>query len=855
MFYHAEVLEVIYNDTNPELLYGIKCKIKNLQVANDPNDPTVITAIPINYNNITMPIKGEVVLLIQAPSSSDSGLKSMTRYYYVDVVSLQSSIHHNSLPTITKLVGSRNEDIPISIDDDFQEQSSIKPLQPYVGDMIWSSRYGTSLRFTTTPKSGNFTVQPNFSKAEGKPILILRNTTQALNTGKINDFTTEDFENEENVLVLASGQQLKFKQSSDVLSATNSKSINSWKNENFGDTPQILLSSGRIILNSTRKEIQLFAKNGIGLSSESHVAIDSAKDISLNSNKIELGLDADQSLILGDLWKSWTENLIQALSTLIVITPAGPSSPLSASPQWLGIELLKAQLPSLLSDSVFTKKKIVMSPSAPSRLLKINEPDFRLSQTETETAQALKEEANQIAETEDLTEDEKATFIDFSNKNEKELIEGQRINSQIETGTVTSQDIDDTNITEVLYSGLVQENEGQEPEFEDQLDESTISSDFEWEYDFVSSSNTSTNKTDKLIIQSLSEDSKNLGTKAAKLSLLDEGITENPIGSRSGQRIDEYLSNINCRSGKAEWGVGAVATWIKEAGLPTPTSNISSAGSWYQWAKETNRFCSSPCLGAIAVYGVKNQGIINVQHLGLVIQCLDNNAVITMEGNIDYAVAQVYPRNDALLGFILPSTKDLEMPTVSYKEEDDNSKETDDDFTIYKGIKDGTSADAIRFAHSVVFSNVAESKSYCARYTFNLAWNYVHRLRNQPTSIGVKYNAGGNSNSPQFHDNLQKLGYTMSKQYSVDKKDLKSWLSTKDFGLGDVVVYWCTKGSIKTNPSLYGHAQIFTGRLPVAARSAWASDMKWNFNASFVYNSSTSKDAQFTVIHFQAPIK
>lgn len=369
--YPAEVREVIYSDENPVLLYGIKVKqLDNTGIKGD-SSITLQTAIPLNYNVLRIPLKGEIVLILRAPSSYASGLRETTTLYYLDIVSLQSSVHHNSLPTVSEVsvndnsksvgyaeasAGNVSTTNSVTSDKNFQENIDNKPLQHYVGDVIISGRYGHSLRFSTTPKQGKFTVAPKFSKAEGAPITILRNSKFTKNTGKINDFVTETFSKEDNVLVMASGQQLDFEQSSKVLSAINNLKITSWKDQQWGTTPQTLISSGRIVFNSTQKEIIAFAKNGIGLSSETVIGIDAKKEISLNSKKITLGTNADEPLILGNQWKSWTESLIDTLATVVVTTPAGPSSPLSASPQWASIAAFKGQIPTLLSEVSFTKK-------------------------------------------------------------------------------------------------------------------------------------------------------------------------------------------------------------------------------------------------------------------------------------------------------------------------------------------------------------------------------------------------------------------------------------------------------------------------------------------------------------------
>ena len=370
----GEVLEVIYNDDKPNLIYGLKVKELGGGPASDVAEVTTITAKPLNIGFLRIPIVGEAVLLIKAPSSYGTSIRNTSDNYYLDVVSMQSSIHHNSLPTQTAktvqknatagdagkynsaAAGNTNKPQDPKVDDNFSENDKVQPLQHYIGDMLIEGRYGNSIRFSTTPKSGKFTVPPKWSNGKpAAPITIFRNSVQEKG-GKINGFITEDFNKEDNVIVQASGQNIEFEQASKVLSSTNKYSLTSWKDENWGTTPQTLISSGRIVFNSFQKEIIAFAKKGIALSSETAITIDAKDMVSLNAKKMELGTDSSEPLILGNKWKKWMEDLIDAIGALTDISPVGPCAPTKSDPQWGKIASLKSQIPTLLSDISFTKK-------------------------------------------------------------------------------------------------------------------------------------------------------------------------------------------------------------------------------------------------------------------------------------------------------------------------------------------------------------------------------------------------------------------------------------------------------------------------------------------------------------------
>jgi len=448
----GEVLEVLYSDSNPNLIYGIKVKPLDETPSDDETTLSVITAKPLNTSILRIPIKGEVVLLLKAPSSYASGTKITADTYYFDIVSLQSSIHHNALPTVSSRKvqtgptsgdsdkynetnsGNNSKQTDPKIDENFSENPTVKPLQPYIGDVIIEGRYGNSIRFATTPKSGKFTVAPKWSGgSESAPITIFRNSKQGIDTQKINDYITEDFTNNENIMVMASGQTIEFEQGSGVTTSINSKSITSWKDENWGTTPQTMISSGRLVFNSSQREIIAFAKNGIGLSTETSIAMDT-KDIAvINATKIELGDDANEPLILGNKCKAWIESLIDKLSTLTVITPAGPSSPLTASPQWPVITSLKSEITNLLSDLSFTKKSASTSSKGSSKVLPI--PDFKMTPEEKQkfqqTIDNVKAKDEVISATE--TEEQRITREEYISFKQSQLDNEEHAHAHIDT--------------------------------------------------------------------------------------------------------------------------------------------------------------------------------------------------------------------------------------------------------------------------------------------------------------------------------------------------------------------------------------------------------------------------------------
>ena len=374
---YGTVYEVLYKDDNPLTVYGIKVHVLDRSVdsyALDSTDPKTFIAVPLNMNIQRIPLVNETVLLLYAPSSDTTITNTRYKIYYLDIVCLQTNISHNTIPIYgeqpklsstqgdseeyerTESGTTTNDSEPDPIDENFQQNSNTKPLQPYVGDTLYLGRFGQSIRFSSTQKNNDlFTKAPNWSEGTG-PITIIRNSKQVTDTGKVNDFVTEDLINDDSVIVLSSDQKLAFEEASKVSTSLDSKGITGWRDSAFGESSQILLSSRRLIFNSSQNEIIAFAKSGIALSTETSITIDAQDDISLNANRVEIGTDADEQMLLGNAFQSWMEQFIDALSLLTVITPTGPASPLTSTPQWTQIETLKSQLPDLLSEIGFISK-------------------------------------------------------------------------------------------------------------------------------------------------------------------------------------------------------------------------------------------------------------------------------------------------------------------------------------------------------------------------------------------------------------------------------------------------------------------------------------------------------------------
>ena len=371
-FIPAKVASVYYKDDKPESTFYVKALILD-----GYNSNREVNARPLFVNVKQPPLEGETVLLMSTISSYASGIASDEDMYYLGIINLQGNVHHNSLPNVNEITvqttgggdstsyqtvgaGSPKSNTQAKVDSKFPESKLVKSLQPYVGDVLIEGRFGTGIRFTSTLKNADvYTKTANWTKAngaEGDPMVIIRASKPTQNTNKSNDFITEDFNKDDSFITLQTSQGINFKPGSDTNDSIKNQGLDSWDRGNKFSGKQILVSSGRIVFNSTQNEIIAFAKKGFAISSAGSVSIDANQNIEMSSNKILIGKNADEPLVLGNKLKDWIGQLIEAIGAITVTTSMGPSGPIQGSPQWARVEVLKAQFQTNLSQVAYTKQ-------------------------------------------------------------------------------------------------------------------------------------------------------------------------------------------------------------------------------------------------------------------------------------------------------------------------------------------------------------------------------------------------------------------------------------------------------------------------------------------------------------------
>jgi len=361
----ARVIDVILDETYPDFdTYGgwNSIGVIKYELINSLEGEQTIRkeAKPLLANIKTFPLKNEIVFLIRLPDTDSlNNLTDNETYYYLTLVSLWNHPHHNAYPnplngnSISKSqekdyksieegnirrVTDNSTEINLNNTKNsggkFVERINIHPILPFTGDNIFEGRFGNSIRLGSTVKSKS-QYQNNWSTSgnEGDPIIIIRNgqPTNSSDEGWLP--AVENINSDLSSIYFTSTQKLPIN-----VSSTNYTGIRNEYIPKFPQSynlPQVILNSGRLLLNSTTDSILLSSKKVISLSAIEDIGLSSRGNISLSSKGVRLGgSEANESLIMGDSFIFQFNKLLDSLSLLceaLTTEPALKSTPLIAT--------------------------------------------------------------------------------------------------------------------------------------------------------------------------------------------------------------------------------------------------------------------------------------------------------------------------------------------------------------------------------------------------------------------------------------------------------------------------------------------------------------------------------------------
>ena len=300
-------------------------------------DLTTGYAYPLFPNQKQYPLLNEIVAIIKLPSflSGDEYPTTVTENYYFSPTNIWGEVNHNAIPlpipqpqnqarsyqqTQAGAVSTvSNESDSVKLGDTFIEKDNIRGLQPYEGDHILEGRWGNSIRFGSTVKNGfpsnNWSEGDN--NFEGDPLTIIRNG-QSFPQGDF-DPILEKIQTDPSSIYLTSTQKLNFLPSSDLKNSFSpeDQEITPVITNQYEGNSQIVLNSGRLVLNSNSDSVLISSPEVIHLSANKQIHLDSVDKTIISTSKLFLGdRNATERVVKGDTLVLELQKLVAALEGL-----------------------------------------------------------------------------------------------------------------------------------------------------------------------------------------------------------------------------------------------------------------------------------------------------------------------------------------------------------------------------------------------------------------------------------------------------------------------------------------------------------------------------------------------------------
>ncbi len=162
-------------------------------------------ARPLFQNISQYPAVNEIVHILGGPKDTYNQTGAPMSYY-LPPINIHGGTNHNAYADqIT------NEELDAQVEtglDYFTEIENVRPLHPYLGDIMYEGRYGQSIRFGSTISGSH---QPNNWSNEGtpgNPITIIRNGQTEDPSKASFEHILEDINEDNSSIYLCSNQQI-----------------------------------------------------------------------------------------------------------------------------------------------------------------------------------------------------------------------------------------------------------------------------------------------------------------------------------------------------------------------------------------------------------------------------------------------------------------------------------------------------------------------------------------------------------------------------------------------------------------------------------------------------------------------
>ena len=333
-FTPVRVVDIVLNENHPRFIeVGEWNGIGTIFYLNvtDPTTQEISynSAKPAFSNIKQFPLINEIVYLFTLPLPNSQEEYNSVGNYYFTPINIWNSQHHNAVPN--GLVANeeqssdyqqtqagnvrrvQDEGTEIFLGDTFVEEPDIHSLLPFEGDLIYEGRWGNSIRFSSTVSgsSNDWSV----TGSNGDPITIIRNgqNPNIPTNGWVP--TVENINGDLSSIYLTSTQKLPINVASSNYNSYSSY-IPTIPNQYSGK--QLILTSGRLVFNSTSDHILLSSALTIGFNAIKGFNFDTKANFVINAPSIRLGSkDATESLMLGDKTVTLLNDVLTQLISVV----------------------------------------------------------------------------------------------------------------------------------------------------------------------------------------------------------------------------------------------------------------------------------------------------------------------------------------------------------------------------------------------------------------------------------------------------------------------------------------------------------------------------------------------------------
>jgi hypothetical protein len=313
MFQIGEVIDISKafkpnqkDDEGNDLALGsIKCRPIGHRIS---GNVLHVWARPAYIGGRRIPLVGEQVLMFLGPVQDQTdGISKPSGYYYIAPVNATDDTVLHQLPGLflrdKGSGGGGAGSIPSPGKSFPKTPKGNDQLQPFEGDDLYQSRFGSSIRFGSTVVGGDYSQKPTWQgSSNGDPITIIK-VSKPSGGGK---YSVEDVGKDAASIYLTTGQKLT------NVKVGFSKNLDSQKIPTYS-SPQLLLNSDRVVLNAAKDMVIVNGKEKVVLA---------GKKIQLQTNKYNVDFDDLLDFIKDFLTQCTDLSSAKAQYS----TPAGPTA-------------------------------------------------------------------------------------------------------------------------------------------------------------------------------------------------------------------------------------------------------------------------------------------------------------------------------------------------------------------------------------------------------------------------------------------------------------------------------------------------------------------------------------------------